>query len=304
MGNLGVGVVILVSARNIFGYAGVILVNIIWAGGYPATAIALHQVSPGMLTLIRLGTGALVLLPFLRLPRGAHWTTRSILLSALLGIVGFAVPIYLSTIGLKMSNSAMASIAIALEPLFTVVIGSIALRERLSGRQWIAFALALVGAWTVAGCPRPGVAGYVVGDALLLVSVVCYAVYNVFVTRLTKRTSSAAATSATLLAGFLATLPVVLTTGTGLLSFHLRASTWIAIAYMALAATAVAYFLWISVLQHVQISSAALSLYLQPVVGVALSVWLVHSQTSILFYVGSLLILGAIALGTRRTTRK
>ncbi|OFW80222.1 MAG: hypothetical protein A2201_02640 [Alicyclobacillus sp. RIFOXYA1_FULL_53_8] len=290
-------------SRQYVGVAAIILANFIWSGSFSATAIAVHGMSPAFISMVRLGTGALVLSPFLKLSKGSKWDWKTIFLALMLGAIGFAAPVYLETVGLALSTPALAAISIALEPLFTVVIASLLLRERLNWSRRLALAVAFVGAWAIAGLPRPGKSGYLAGDLLLIAAVFCYAIYNAYSQRLAGKLSSAAATSATLWGGFLSSIPIWLLTG-GDVPHSLRFPDWTALLYLALVATASAYVLWMFALKIIPVSQAALFLYMQPVFGVLLSVMIVGTRPGWYFYLGAGLILFAILLGRERAARQ
>ncbi len=282
-------------------YAGLLFLfaaNLIWSGSFPATAIAVSHMSAVFLTLVRLGVGALLLTPFLKLPRGKRWDLRLVALSFVLGVLGFALPVYLETEGLYLSTPALAAIAIAMEPLFTVLIVAFATKEPLPFHRKLAIGLSLFGAWAIAGFPGPAGTGYAAGDALLVLAVVCYALYNVYSKYLSVRITATAATSATLWGGFFGTLPIWLATG-GQAPHALTGTAWIALAYLAVLATTGAYALWMLALKTVPVSVAALTLYFQPVFGVLLSILIVHTRPSPFFYLGAAMILGSLYLGSR-----
>ncbi len=273
-------------------------VNLIWAGSFPAMAIAVSAMSPLLITVVRLGTGALVLFPFLKREGFKNWNLRTVLLCFILGAVGFTAPITLETSGLAASTPAMAAIAIAMEPLFTAIAASIMLHERLTSRRIFAFLLALLGAWIIAGMPRPGAPGYFWGDILLLLAVICYAIYNTYSSLLTTFLSPTASAGATLLAGFLTSIPVWVIAGSPTPSDMDRAQTS-ALLYLCLGATAAAYLLWQVILDRFQVSFAALFLYLQPIFGVVLSVLIIGTHPPTYFYAGSVIILFAIFIGQK-----
>lgn len=290
-------------SRQYFGVVAIILANFIWSGSFSATAIAVQGMSPAFISMVRLGTGALVLSPFLRMPKGSRWDWKTIFRTLSLGAIGFAAPVYLETVGLALSTPALAAISIALEPLFTVVMASLLLRERLNWSRRFALGLAFVGAWAIAGLPRPGKAGYLAGDVLLIAAVFCYAIYNAFSKRLTVQLSSAAATSATLWGGFLSSIPIWWMTGADV-PHSLRFADWTALLYLALVATASAYVLWMFALKAIPVSQAALFLYMQPVFGVLLSVLIVGTRPGWYFYLGATLIFFAILLGREQRARR
>ncbi len=279
-----------------------VAMNLIWAGTYPATSLALRGMTPEFLTMVRLGVGALAFLPFLRLTRGKLWDVKLGLLALGLGIVGFSIPVYLQSLGLFLSTPALAAISIALEPLVTMVIAAMWLQEVFGrGRKW-ALVMAVVGAWAVAGFPTLGHAGYAYGDLLLLVAIGCFAVYNVFSARLSQVVGSSTATAATLLGGFIGSVPIWLATGARTPHTWIHGELW-ALLYLSILATALAYFLWMFSVRRVPVSLVALFLYLQPVLGVLLSVIITHTQLSFSFFVGALLILGALFVGQERFGR-
>lgn len=282
-----------------FGIIAVLIANLIWSVSFPATAIATRHIPPLFLTMVRLGTGALILIPFLRLPRHTRWDRTSVGLSFLLGALGFTAPVYLETKGLAVSTPALAAISISMEPLFTVIVAAVMLRERVPWIRRIALLLAFVGAWAIADFPRPGKSGYLAGDLLLLLAVSFYGFYNAYSRRLIERVPASAGAAATLLTGFLVSIPVWLFTGAAIPT-EMTGADWGSLLYLAIVSTGGAYLLWMLVLQRIQVAVAALFLYLQPVFGVVLSVIMVGTRPSLSFYIGSVLILLAIFLGRQK----
>ena len=277
-----------------------IMANLIWAGSYPAMAIALRGFHPLFITLIRLGVGSLVMVPFLgwrQNRRSWRWTVPLMLAALAMGVVGFTLPVWLQATGVRLSTAGLAAISVALEPIFTVLIASLVLRQRIQGRQAWALVAALVGSWAVAGFPRPGATGYWLGDLILLLAVVCWASYNVFSEPLTVRLPAATSTAATLLGGFITTLPLMFWAPHAAPMRFNNVGAVIALGYLALMATAGAYLLWMLAVERVNVSDAAIYVYLQPLAGVLLSVAIVGNRITVPIIFGSLLIAAALFLG-------
>ena len=57
---------------------------------------------------------------------------------------------------------------------------------------------------------------------------------------------------------------------------HSRSEGWLAVLYMALVATVTGYWLWFRALNVVDASAAAPTLFIQPLLGAALAIWLLH----------------------------
>lgn len=266
---------------------------------FAATSVATRQMSPIFLTMTRLFVGGTLLFPFVIRAWRRHpaaMSVRVITRIALLGLIGFTVPVTFETIGIHASTAALGAVSIALEPLFTVLIAAVVLRQRLSSRRKLAMAMAAIGAYVVGGCPRPGVAGYALGDVLLLLAVLCYACYNALSSRLTENVPASAAMSVMLLAGFLGCTPLWLMSGHPW-PHHLSAGPLLSLAFLSLCATAGAYLVWLFVLQDQDVSRAAITLYLQPIFGVLFSIVIIHTAPTPFFYIGAILILMALYLG-------
>lgn len=289
-----------------FLFALLILANLIWSASFPATTIATREIGPTLLTMTRLFIGGLVLLPFLirvarRFPERVQ--LPSILRSALLGLIGFTLPVTLETVGIHVSTPALGAVSIALEPLLTLLVSAVVLHVFLGRQRWLAMGVAAIGAWFVGDCPRPGVAGYVTGDILLVSAVLCYAFYNALSARMTQDVPPTAATSIMLLAGGFGCIPLFVLSGHHIPS-HVSMPAMVSLLYLSLFATAGAYLVWLIVLQDRDVSSATISLYLQPIFGVLLSIVIVHTQPAWSFYVGSVFILGALYLGRETVWRR
>ncbi|GLF99980.1 EamA family transporter [Alicyclobacillus hesperidum subsp. aegles] len=278
-----------------------ILANLIWSGSFTATSIAAESIAPTLIVMARMLVGGLLLSPALFAHRrnSNSWSLAKAIRIALLGLLGFTLPVTMETIGIHISSPALGAVSIALEPLLTLLVSSVIFHTRLGPRRWFAMGLAAVGAWVVAGCPRPGVSGYLAGDLLMLCAVVCYAVYNAVSGRLTADVPATGATSIMLLAGGVGCVPLFWASGHPWPHHVSPASFW-SLVFLAVLATAGAYLVWIVVLQDHDVASAAITLYLQPVFGVLLAIAIVHERPSLYFYIGGVMILLALFLGQYR----
>ena len=89
--------------------------------------------------------------------------------------LAFAVDVgafHLAIFGTKVANATFIG---NVAPILTVIGGAIFFAERPQSRVWLALALALVGAWVMAGMAAPGHVGP--GDAFALVAATAYAAY-------------------------------------------------------------------------------------------------------------------------------
>lgn len=275
--------------------AGVALLfaNLIWATTYPVSQIAL-SIGVGRLAALRFLIGGVIALPFVLrggLPRGRLlWQAMG------LGVLGFGVAFGLQLLGIGLAGATLAALSIALEPLATALVARTVLGERLSRLMPIAFAFAVLGTWMLAGLPLPGRNAHFLGVVFLVLAIVCFGFYNVLGKPLADSVGEFKLTGIGTVAAAITLLPFLLFGG------HWQSVSGpdlLAGAYLGLAPTLLAYFLWFYAVRRAQIGYAAFFLYVQPVVGAALG-WLWLGQgLSLLQITGAAMILLGVYLGAR-----
>ena len=291
-----------------------VLANLLWAGTYVTGKIALEQLSPLELNAIRFPLAAVVLLPVVihgwrQIPR--DW--NSLLLLGQITLMGWVLNKALEYTGLALSTASDVALLIATESLFTALLSWLILREHITRATLLALGVGLFGAYLIVergvaphlGAPGTGNSQRIIGDLLVIGSLVLEAAYTVrgkaALSRL--RLSPLLLTSATLAASMLVWVP------TGAVAAirggfpPLSPVTWICIVYMAVGSSVLGYWLWFRGLGMVDASTAAPTLFIQPLVGAALGILLLHDTLSAATFVGGALIglsLLLVVLGTRR----
>jgi drug/metabolite transporter (DMT)-like permease len=96
---------------------------------------------------------------------------------------------HISLTGTGVANAAFIG---AVGPIAIVIGGALFFRERPAPRLWLAFGLALLGAWTMAGLVAPMDIGF--GDALALCSSITYSGYLLLIKQLRLRLDAVTAT--------------------------------------------------------------------------------------------------------------
>jgi drug/metabolite transporter (DMT)-like permease len=129
----------------------IILANVLGGLSYPWQKLSVRGISPGAVAAIRCIIGLVLLGGLMLARREPLWpfARRETGRLALLGTVGFAVPLYLGTIGVHKSTSSNASILILLEPVSIVLFARLLLGERMGTRRALALALGIAGALVV-----------------------------------------------------------------------------------------------------------------------------------------------------------
>ncbi len=175
-----------------------------------------------------------------------------------------AVTIATQFLGTELTNASQGSLLTVLTPIFAVVLGASVLGERVTRAKAAGVVLAAVGTVVVlAGqYDLTGIAaGNAAGVALLVLASLAWAGYTVWgvaVVRkygaLTAATYSAIAATPMLFVLAVVELAVV---GRGVGSIPLSAGFLFAVAYLGLASTAAAWYLWYKGLEHVPAGTVA-----------------------------------------------
>lgn len=189
-----------------------ILAVLVWSSSFIALKIALSAYSPLTTMAGRMLAASLICLPLL--PGVLRFVRRSPLRRILLLSVLCEPCLYFlfETFALRYTSSSQAGMVIALIPLPVAVGAWLLLGEKLPGRSWLGFALAICGViWLTLGstatenAPRP-----LLGNLLECIAVLCAAGYTLCAKRLMAELPPAAMTAAMSFAGALFFVPLAL----------------------------------------------------------------------------------------------
>ncbi len=287
-----------------------IIANVLWAGTYAAGKIALHDLNPVELNALRFSIASIVLAPALihgwrTIPRDR----RSVLSLIALTLLGFVANKAFEYFGLSLSTASDVALLIATESLFTALLSWTLLRERVTAAGVAALCVGMVGVYLIVErgfAPNLGGgagASRIIGDLLVIFSLLLESGYTILGKRTLSQMPPLLFTGATLIGSLFVWLPAgaVAVSRTGWP--HMTLAGWLAVIYMALVATALGYWLWFRALAVVDASTAAPTLFIQPLLGAALGVWLLHDGLTWATWLGGGLILASLLLVMRAERR-
>jgi drug/metabolite transporter (DMT)-like permease len=181
----------------------------------------------------------------------------------------------LETYGLRETRSSTAGLILGALPAAVAALSAVALKERLSARQAIGLAASVVGvaAVALAGGGPDGGADSPRGIALVAGALASAAVYNVLSRRARLAYTPVELTFAMMASGAAAfgllALGDALASGEGFLPASAPAAAWLAVAYLGLLSSVVAFFLVNLSLSRLKASQAAVFGGLTPCVALA-----------------------------------
>jgi len=266
--------------------AGLLACNFIWAANPVFAKRLLASFDPVQTSWLRYSSSMLAFLVFAALRRGKPAFIRSVELSrrewGLLTLMAFASFCYtplLQVTGLNSSQAMDNALIIVLEPLLSVALAALILRERMSRTQFLSLSGALLGFSLMSGLGpstiAQGLGPRSAGNGLMLLSLLGDSLYTVLGSRLLRKVSPIPLFGTSLLIGLLV-LTGITWGGPGLPSLEsLSWSQVFAVFWVGPLGTALTFGYWAWALQTQPVSAMVPTLFVQPLFGMLLGfLWL------------------------------
>jgi drug/metabolite transporter (DMT)-like permease len=272
--------------------AALLLLALIWGYAWVVMKIALDYVQPFTFAALRTligSVGLFVLLPLLRRPL----KPKAIGPTAILGVLQTTGFVGMLTWALEGGGAGKTSILTYTMPFWLLLMAWVVLGERLKGFQWLAVSMALVGLvlvltpWRLKGGFSSVIA---VGGALFWAASAVYA-------KILRKKHDVDLLSLTAWQMLFGAVPLVVISA---LTWS-RAPVWtgtftIALIYVAILGNALAWILWLYILNSFSAGTAGLATLLTPVIGIS-SAWIqLGERPGLLEGLGMIAIVGALLL--------
>jgi drug/metabolite transporter (DMT)-like permease len=306
------------GARSTRYFLLLILTNLMWAFQYTGARIATRKLGPITVALLPMAA-ATILLGLVLLSRRGKTNAKAALergnfahqlLSFLtLGIIGCVVSQFCVIAGIKRSLASNASVISLTIPVLTAFLATLLVGEKMSRLLWVSFALAIIGVLLVSDVDWHSVqifhGKYLIGNALILAGCCGSAFYNAFSKRLLRLFTplevvvySFAVADVVLFIAMMWREP---------LSWNQLASLgpaiWLSLAIVAIFSLTTAMMLFFWIIDRINLTQAALSIYLLPVFGVLISTVTLKERIRWQLVAGGMLVFVGTLLATRFEAR-
>lgn len=262
---------------------------VLWSSAFAGIRVGLTTYPPAQLALLRFLVASLTLAIYAAAAHFRRPQLRDVPLLALTGAFGITFYNIALNYGELSVSAGAASLLIASAPIWTALLATVALHERLTFLGWSGVLISFAGVALIAAGEGGGFRLSL--HALLIVAAsIAAAIYIVMQKDLLRRLSALEFTAYSIWFGTLLLIPFGLGLPHTLAAAPLRPT--LAIVYLGIFPGALAYVAWSYVMTHGSASSTASYLYLNPVLAIAIAwLWLGEIPRPIS------LVGGAIALG-------
>ena len=294
------------AAPSLFVWGLIVLLGLVWGGAFFLARVAVAELPPLVLVLLRVALAALTLHLVLLVSGRALWTYRSRWRDFLgMGLLNNAIPFSLLFVGQTALGAGLASILNATTPIWTVLIAHVLTRdERMIPRRLAGVALGFLGVATMLG---PAALGALTSPPWAMLCVVAGAISYGFGGIFGKRFADvppAVTATGQLTASTLVMLPVALLVHDLPDWSAVPGHVWLAVVVLATASTAFAYLLFFRILAAAGAVNVSLVTLLVPASAIVLGAVFLDETLSPAAWAGLALIAsGLLVLDGRLVSR-
>lgn len=284
-------------------HAAMLLTALTWGVSITLVKLALEEISPLEVALLRYfvaAVGFLIVLLIGRrnlpsIPR-RHWPRT--LAAAATGMVGYGVVV---SIGLQNSTSSVTGLINTVGPIFTLILSCIFLGESLTPNKMIGIAVAMCGVVLIVvrgGGDANLTVASAIGPLIVATAILLWSVYSIIAKPLLADYAAIPFTGYITIIGALMMAPIAVVVDWGGLS-TVSLAVWVAVAFAGIGSTLVGQLLWNYSLSVLDASEVSVYLYLVPVAAVISAILLLGEVITVYFVLGGVMVITGVALTNR-----
>jgi drug/metabolite transporter (DMT)-like permease len=270
------------------------LLGAIWGASFMFMRVAAPEFGAMPLVAIRLGLGAVILLPFLWRERRA-FDRRLWPRLALIGAINSAIPFTLFAWAAQRAPAGIGAITNSMAVLFAALVAFLFYGEKIGARRAVALIAGFAGVIVLASGK---VAGASIGlpVAAGTFAAFLYGVGGNLVKRHLAGLPATAVAAATLSCAALMTAPFAIAQWP---QHAISAKSWGAVATLGVLCTGIAFVMYYRLIARIGASRAATATYLVPLFGVGWAWLLLDEPLTMTMVIAGTLILGSVVLSQR-----
>lgn len=293
----------ILSIDKLIGYWKPLLAVTFWGASFIATKIALNELSPMAIILLRLIFAIVLLILFslykkesLRMKLRIHgW----IFILALVAVFH----LWIQVTGLKYTSASNTGWIVGLSPVFMAILGILFFKEYLKLAQTLGILIAFLGLVLLISKADFSNLNFISnkGDFMVLASSFTWSIYSVINKRIAIDYSPMLTTLFLFVFMALLISPFILNSTVIWAILHLSLSSWISIIFLGIFCSGIAYVLWAQALKEMESAKVGAFLYFEPFVTV-FTAWLFLKEviTPLMLLSGLVITSGVVLVNTKK----
>ena len=265
---------------------------VIWGVNFAVVKQTLSEITPLAFTAVRFTLAGLLLLVILRvMGQNLHLKRDEIWKVLLLGVAGIAGTQAFFTLGIARTSASNSSVIMATTPVFVALLGALFHVERITPIMWLGIAFSVGGTTLLVGLGSGEVSfgtQVFVGNMLVLLGTVCWAIYTTLVHPLLGHYSPIKIITLVTITGSIVLLVLAAGEVTYMQWTHVSWQGWLGLFYSFALASALVYAIWTTGIQKVGNARTAVFMNVTPIAAVIAS-WLLLGEV-----LGTWQIVGAV----------
>lgn len=286
------------------GLISIVVVMLIWGSSFSITKTVVMEVRPFVFATLRHLMACAVLLPFYLRQRRKVKQQLPYKKLVLMGLAGITIYYGFFNSAMVYIPASMGALVEGLIPVAIAIPAAIILKEHLAPKSIAGIILCVTGVILVGfvGAPK-GAPHALLGSVLMLLAVCCWSGYTLL-SRSIKETDTLSATAVSTFIGTALLLPVAAVD----VYYHgmpeISGRAWAGMAYLAIFASALAYFLYNRALESLPAAQVGNFLNLNPVIGAVIAMIFLKDTFTGWQIAGGVLVLAGIWLSSKRVSNK
>lgn len=291
------------GASRIRGIVIIVFVMLIWGSSFTVTKLVVTEVPPLVFATIRNIIACFVLLPFYLAKRKKVQQPLPYKKLVLMGLAGTTIYYLLFNTGMKYIAASTGALIEGLVPVAIAVPAALILKERLSKRIIAGILLSVTGVILVGfvGTAQKS-SNALLGSACIVGAVCLWSTYTLL-SRSLKDADTTLVTTVSMFIGTVLSIPLALWEINRLGMPHISLNAWMGIIYLAVFASAIAYFLYNKSLESLPAAQVGNFLNLMPLIGALIAVIFLKDAFTGLQIAGGILVLAGIWLSSRQVKK-
>ncbi|MGK5552583.1 DMT family transporter [Actinomadura kijaniata] len=274
---------------------------VLWASAFPAIRVGIDGLGVEALSFLRIATATVALLLVAPLAKVRLPRRRDLPMIALCGATGVAAYQILLNWGEVEVAAGTASLLIATAPVFSVLLGSLFLKERLSWNIILGSIVAIAGAAIVSLAAGDG--GFTASALIVLAAAIFQGVYHFATKPLLRRYTGLEVAAYAMVAGAVLALPLIPATWDA--ARHAPADALASAVYLGLLPSALGFVIWAYAVARLPLAASTAALYLVPPVALVISLlWLGEVPHPIELVGGAVSVAGVILINRRAQAQR